>query len=1168
MRLTTKLLSLAALAALFVTTTPNLIWAKESRNTPEANKLFELQVKELEESIHRDSSQEDSNILNQAHELVEQAETYFESENYDQALSLYQQALPIFQQFNETESELSTLLSISHSYLVLEEYSTAIDWYQKSFESLQRLRSEYEDKQDLSLYAVFDSTEALIHQSIGHAYILLEEYSAAIDWYRNSLQIYRNVNARGEEEITLEGVTLRSLGDAYAHLENYAVALGHYKEALPLFQEFGLRGWEAGTLERIGIVHHNAGEYTLATDFYEQAILIYQELERKDWAVDSLVSLSNAYLASGETQRSIEAAEQGLLTAREIDNQSLEGYALLALGKAYIAGSGNYNLGIEFTEEALVIAQQVDKPNIAMSALVNLSFANVHLGNYEKTLSLFEEAVEIAESIDGENIDASRYIPAYAHVFLGNYADAIEASEVALTAARKNRDSGVNSHRSESHSLGIMGLAYLYLGNYEEAIHLAEQSLAVAQAHEDRVVESNPLFAMGSAYIHLNQPQKGIELVEQSIQIADEFKVPQIKVWGLVTLGMGYAAVERYQDAVDISLEALAVARELGDKQSEADTLRVLGYVAGIRGDYLQALEYYRQALPLFREVGDRNSEGLLLGHMGRLLAERNQAELATVFLKSSVNARESIRDDIQGLSVELQQSFTDTIADDYRLLADLLLEQGRIPEAQQVLDLLKLEELREFTDTTRATWNGDSLAYTKGEAAVFDSYNELIEFGQRLYECQQSGCEDLSALLIEQQPLIAAYNDQVAEFEVTVRDRSAADPELFTNPDNLSGKAQELLAANPNSVLIYPFVTDDKLWLLWATPGAVGSVAIEDVDQGEISGTVQQFGDLLTRRGDYTELQTTSQQLYNWLVEPLEEALQANDIEHLIFVHDRVTRYIPMAALFDGERFLMERYTLSTVIAPEITDTRDRLTSVDESQVLGLGLSQPIRSFNALPAVEPELNNIILSGADDDTGIYPGEVHLNEAFTLEQLQASVLNHRVLHIASHAKFEPVRKEESFIVLGNGDELRVTDIDNLHSWLGNLHLVVLSACQTALGGTDDGDGTEIAGIASYFLKEGRAEAVLASLWAVNDRSTSILMQRFYELLASGELTKAEALRQAQLSLFYDEDTETRLAASRSPGARPTPREGVEVAVAEPGYRHPYYWAPFILIGNGL
>jgi CHAT domain-containing protein len=336
------------------------------------------------------------------------------------------------------------------------------------------------------------------------------------------------------------------------------------------------------------------------------------------------------------------------------------------------------------------------------------------------------------------------------------------------------------------------------------------------------------------------------------------------------------------------------------------------------------------------------------------------------------------------------------------------------------------------------------------------------------------------------------------------------------------------------------------------------------NVSQGELARTVQRFGELLTTGSDLPELQATSQQLYGWLVQPLEAELQANDIHKLIFVNDRVTRYIPMAALFDGERFLIERYTLSTVISPELTDTEDRLRGIDDSQVLGLGLSQSVSGFSPLPAVETELDTIVLHDATDPTGIYPGQIHLNEAFTLEQLKDNVFNHRVLHIASHAAFVPGRQEESFIVLGNGEKLRVTDIDDMHSRLGNLHMVVLSACQTALGG-GAGDGTEIAGISSYFLKAGRAETVIASLWAVNDSSTSLLMQRFYELMASGELTKAEALRQAQLSLLYDEDTEARLAAVRA-SITVELRDRLPLSTVE--FQHPYHWAPFILIGNSL
>ena len=556
---------------------------------------------------------------------------------------------------------------------------------------------------------------------------------------------------------------------------------------------------------------------------------------------------------------------------------------------------------------------------------------------------------------------------------------------------------------------------------------------------------------------------------------------------------------------------------------------------------------------------------------MGKLLVDQNQPELAIVFLKSSVTVRESIRVGIRDLDLELQQSFTDTVAGTYRLLADLLLEQGRIPEAQQVLDLLKLEELREFTNT-RATWTGSELAYTAAEQPVIDAHGSLIALGSAILTCEDTNCAELSNLYDQRQALTAQYNDQVDQFAATVR-ANRGDDRKFQDPQALSGDAKSLLSAyaaeGQTPVLIYPFVLEDKLWLVWAIEGRVIGSTEVPVTQGELATTVQRFGELLTAPTRLDELQAQGQQLYNWIIQPLAAELSANNIDHLIFVNDRVTRYIPMAALYDGEQFLAERYQISTVLTPGTTDTRSRLADVESSQVLGLGLTQAVANFNPLPAVATELDSIVQSGNDDAIGIYPGQVLLNEAFTLEALKANLRpDYQVLHLATHAAFVPGRADESFIVLGNGDRLTTADIQDMSARLDNLHLVILSACQTAVGGPA-GDGAEITGISSYFLgsDDSRAETVIASLWAVNDNSTSVLMQRFYTLLATGELTKAEALRQAQLSLLYDEDAETRLTASRT-GAPPNAREGFDVAVVEPGYRHPYYWAPFILIGNGL
>ena len=164
------------------------------------------------------------------------------------------------------------------------------------------------------------------------------------------------------------------------------------------------------------------------------------------------------------------------------------------------------------------------------------------------------------------------------------------------------------------------------------------------------------------------------------------------------------------------------------------------------------------------------------------------------------------------------------------------------------------------------------------------------------------------------------------------------------------------------------------------------------------------------------------------------------------------------------------------------------------------------------------------------------------------------------------KFEPGLPEQSYLLLGNGQELTIPSISNLYD-LNQYDLVVLSACETALGGPGK-DGLEIAGLAHYFLTDDRADTVIASLWKVNDASTSELMQRFYINIADSEnpMTRSEALRRAQLSFLSDSQT------SDSERSRATVRpvdaqSGVPVDNSS-DLSHPYYWAPFILIGNGL
>jgi CHAT domain-containing protein len=673
-----------------------------------------------------------------------------------------------------------------------------------------------------------------------------------------------------------------------------------------------------------------------------------------------------------------------------------------------------------------------------------------------------------------------------------------------------------------------------------------------------------------NAYQSLGDYQQAIDFQQQSLAIARDLGNRQGEADSLGNLGNAYQSLGDYQQAIDFHKQSLAIARNLGDRQGEAISLNNLGVVYESIGDYQQATDFYQQSLAIARDLGNRQGEAISLNNLGDAWAAQNQPELAIIFYKDAVNIYETIRTDITNLSQSLQKSYTTSVEGTYRSLTNLLLSQGRILEAQQVLELLKVEELREFT---RATYTTEGLQYDPIEQPVIDAHGSLIQLGANISACHPD-CEQ--SLYDQQIALEGDFDQTVKTFEETIRTNRAED-DVFYDPNNFASDALDIVNAQDGTVLIYPVVLEDTLWLLWtATGGVVGSIEVPETNQAEISRAVVRFRELLTQKNTQSleELKQVGQQLHSWLIEPLSEELEKNNIQHLVFAQDRATRYLPMAALYDGEQFLIENYTVSTVLSAALTDTTDRLGEVSTASTLGLGLDQSVSGFSSLPNVREELEAIVKEGENDTSGIYPGSIFMNEAFTFNTLSEQIRRYRILHIATHAEFIPNIRDASYILSGTGEKLTIDQIGALDALFDHLHLVVLSACQTALGG-ESLDGTEIAGISSYFLGKNKAEAVLATLWRVDDTGTSLLMQRFYEILATGQVTKAEALRQAQLSLLYGEatldDRLTNLASEGSEGSESSER-GLALSelpeVTEATLDHPYYWAPFVLIGNSL
>lgn len=306
------------------------------------------------------------------------------------------------------------------------------------------------------------------------------------------------------------------------------------------------------------------------------------------------------------------------------------------------------------------------------------------------------------------------------------------------------------------------------------------------------------------------------------------------------------------------------------------------------------------------------------------------------------------------------------------------------------------------------------------------------------------------------------------------------------------------------------------------------------------------------------------AQELYQILIGPkLAQDLKQGGATTLMWSLDGVLRYLPVAALHDGHKYMVESYR-NVIFTPA---SRDRLKDpVSEHwKALGLGVSQSKQSefngqkvaFDPLPGVPKELRSIIrdssaAQAADRSDGVLAGRVILDASFTKEAMKTALRQHyQLVHIASHFVFQPGNETSSFLLLGDSDprndKLTLEEVKKV-SFEG-VDLLTLSACETALGGKQ-ANGMEVESFGVLAQRQG-AMAVMATLWPVADDSTSILMREFYRIReATPGITKAEALQRAQLSLLRGT----------------VQKQSATVKETDTNWRHPYYWAPFILIGN--
>lgn len=389
--------------------------------------------------------------------------------------------------------------------------------------------------------------------------------------------------------------------------------------------------------------------------------------------------------------------------------------------------------------------------------------------------------------------------------------------------------------------------------------------------------------------------------------------------------------------------------------------------------------------------------------------------------------------------------------------------------------------------------------------------------------------------------------------------------PAQPVSPGAIAAKLRQMRhQTGQRSALIYlkPGAKDLEILLL-SEAGDPTSVVVEGVSLAALDQAVGELRRTLTDplQRDKTTYLAPAQELYNALVRPIEGRLQAERIDLLVFCTGLGLRSAPLAALHDGEKFLIERYAIARIPGFSLLDAEDE--SLAGAQVLAMGTAE----FGAprlvpLPAVPLELRAIV--GEAGQRGSWPGVALHDRDFTVQNLQQQRQDgkFRIVHLATHAEFRPGRPSESYIQFWQ-ERLGLDRLADLNWRSPPVSLLVLSACRTAVG-----DRQVELGFAGLAIDSG-AKAALASLWYVSDRGTLGLMNDFYRALRQAP-TKSEALRQAQLALLRGqtrvEGNQLRTASARGqPGGSILLPQELEVDRPEP-LSHPYYWAAFSIIGN--
>lgn len=800
------------------------------------------------------------------------------------------------------------------------------------------------------------------------------------------------------------------------------------------------------------------------------------------------------------------------------------------------------------------------------------------------SLLKFEEAAELFRKAGNKRFEANA-LQRVGEVsnLLGENQKALESLQQAL-----NIRQSVGSKYGTAQTLSSIGLIYFELGDSAKALDLYNQALVIWKSLNSKGNQAATLNAIGLLYVSSGESKKALENLNLALPLRKAAGDRTGEAITLRNIGLVYSNLGENEKALDFFNRALGGFRDIKNIIGEAVALSNIGKLYLNTGDAAKAIEFFTQALPIHQLAGDIEKEALTLSWMQEAYILLNKPENAVFYGKQAVNRYQQLRRAIKGLDKETQKIYLKTVEPTYRKLADILISNGRLPEAQAVLDLLKDEE---YEQLSRSDKKAGVVPYSQAEDNALTAVESLVKLERERAELQK-----VTAPTKEQEDKLALLRTKIAAANKAFDNALDA---LGKSEESVSGRVEEiqkgqelqsalqLLSKETSSgvVALYTVIGTEtekdagkaKTKFGWVIMVREKTYTAYPIDVEGLEETVFQFHNAL--KSDEYDPKIPAQKIYDAifrqtsekqkrsLEQDLREYLAPYKDKTIMWSLDGVLRYIPMAALYDGEQYLVENYR------NVVFTSQSFLWLTKESQkswnALGFGVSEkmPNEEFNALPGVKTELETIIRE-TDKTGGILNGTIRLNGDFKKQTFFNALENgqYQIVHIASHYSFNSTKTDDSFLLVGDG-HLTFGEMREEKNLFGALDLLTLSACDTAVSS----NGKENESFA-YLAQSLGAKSVIASLWEVSDAGTPELMIRFYKLRAANpELPKGETFRRAQIEMLAVDakDRPENADASRS-GVAGKNKQVVKLPLfkkdANKPFAHPHYWAAFVLIGN--